>query len=107
MDTHAVDFCVRGFHVYNDRWTPVLGEVLMCEVENGNTSNTYAVAIKKGGEIIGHVPRTISTACNLFLELGGSLRCIITDTLHRYSDLPQGGLQIPCKLVLRALKRVA
>ena len=82
MDTHAVDSCVRGFHVYNDRWTPVLGEVLMCEVEDGNTSDTYAVAIKKGGEINGHVPRTIvSAACNLFLELGGSLRCIITDTL--------------------------
>ena len=47
MDTHAVDSCVRGFHVYNDRWTAVLGEVLMCEVEDGNTSDTYAVAIKK------------------------------------------------------------
>ena len=106
MDTHAVDSCVRGFHVYNDRWTPVLGEVIMCEVEDGNTSDTYAVAIKKGGEIIGHVPRTISAACNLFLELGGSLRCIITDTLHRYSaDLPQGGLQIPCKLVFESTKK--
>jgi len=39
------------FVVYYDRWTPALGEVLMCKVEDGNTSDTYAVAIKKGGEI--------------------------------------------------------
>jgi len=82
---HVVDSCVRGFHVYYDRWTPALGEVLMCEVEDGNTSDTYAVAIKKGSEIIGHVPRKISAACTLFLELGGSLSCIITDTHRRYS----------------------
>jgi len=52
----------------------------MCKVDDGNTSNTCAIAIKKGGEIIGHLPRKILTACNLFLKLGGSLSCIITDT---------------------------
>jgi len=57
MDTHVVDSCVRGFHVYYNRWTPALGEVFMCKVEDGDTSNTYAVAIKKGGEIIEYVPR--------------------------------------------------
>jgi len=71
-----------------------------------NTSDTYAVAIKKGGEIIGHVPRKISAVCNLFLELGGSLSCIITDTHRQYSaDLPQGGLEIPCKLVFESTKK--
>jgi len=87
--------------VYYDRWTPALGEALMCEVEDGNTSDLYAVAIKKGGKIIGHVPRKILAACNLFLELGGSLRCIIIDS----ADLPQGGLEIPCKLVFESTKK--
>jgi len=50
-----------------DRWTQALGEVLKCEVEDGNTSDTYTIAIKKGGKIIGHVPGKISAACNLFL----------------------------------------
>ena len=105
MDTHVVDSCIRGYHVYYDRWTPTVGEVLMCEVEDENASDRYAVAIKKGDETIGHVPRKISAACNLFLELGGSLRCIITDTHRQYSaDLPQGGLEIPCKLVFESSK---
>jgi len=82
MDTHVVNSCVRGFHEYYDKWTPALGEVLMCEVEDGNTSDTYTISIKKGGGIIEHVPRKISAACNLFLELGGSLNCIIIDILR-------------------------
>ena len=103
MDTHAVDSCVRGFQVYSDRWTPALGEILVCEIEDGNASDSYAVSIKKGSEIIGHVPRKISAACHLFLGFGGSLSCIITDAHRRYSsDLPQGGLEIPCKLVFES-----
>ena len=103
MDTHAVDSCVRGFQVYSDRWTPALGEILVCEIEDGNASDSYAVAIKKGSEIIGHVPRKIPAACHLFLGFGGSLSCSITDAHHRYSsDLPQGGLEIPCKLVFES-----
>jgi len=75
-------------------------------MEIHSTSDIYAIAIKKGGEVIGHVPRKISAACNLFLELGGSLRCIITDTHRRYSaDLPQGGLEIPCKLVFESTEK--
>ena len=106
MDTHAVDSCVHGFHVYYYRWTPTLGEVLMCKVEDRNISDIYTVAIKKGDKVIGHVPRKISAACNLFLELGGSLCCIITETHRQYSaDLPQGGLEIPCKLVFESTKK--
>ena len=57
----------------------------------------------KGSEIIGHVPRKISAACYLFIQKGGILTCIITDSNHQYSsDLPQGGLQIPCKLVFES-----
>jgi len=105
MDTHAVDSCVRGFHVYSDRWTPALGEVLVCEIEHENDSDPYAVAVKKGSEVVGHVPRKISAACHLFLDFGGSLCCIITDAHRRYSsDLLQGGLEIPCKLVFESAK---
>jgi len=44
---HGIDSCVRGFHVYSNRWTPALGEILECEIEDGNASDLYAVAIKK------------------------------------------------------------
>ena len=49
----------------------------------------YAVAIKKGTEVVGHVPRKMSAACSLFLRLGGVLHCEIIDSHRRYSsDLP-------------------
>ena len=33
------------------------------------------------------------------------MHCIITDTNRRYSaDLPQGGLEIPCKLIFESTK---
>ena len=26
--------CIQGFHVYQDNWTPILGEQLVCKNEN-------------------------------------------------------------------------
>ena len=40
---------VRGYHVYQDNWTPVVGEKLLCEWEEGNPRDHYTVAIKKSG----------------------------------------------------------
>ena len=48
--------CVRGYHVYQSRWTAVIGEKLTCRRDPANASNPFAVAVK-GSEIVGHVPR--------------------------------------------------
>ena len=54
--------------------------------------------------MIGHIPRKLSAACSLFLRLGGTMNCEITDGHRQYSaDLPQGGLEIPCKFVFPPL----
>ena len=102
-EVHEVESCVRGFHVYGDIWTPNVGDLLDCEQESGNLNDAYAVAIKNGVNVIGHVPRKLSAACSLFLCLGGAMSCEITDNHRRYSvDLPQGGLEIPCKFIFSA-----
>ena len=31
-----MDSCVRGFHVYQDIWTPTTGECLSCQTEDSN-----------------------------------------------------------------------
>ena len=76
MEIHEVVSCIRGFHIYGDTWTPSVGEILICERESGNASDLYAMAIKKGSEVVGHVPRKMSAACSLFLQLGGALTII-------------------------------
>ena len=94
-----VESCVSGFHVYQDIWTLATGECLSCQTEDSNAFDPYVLAIRKGADVIGHVPHKISAAFSLFIQRGGTLTCIITDSRHQYSaDLPQGGLQIPCKL---------
>ena len=49
---------IRGYHVYKEVWEAV-GEALVCEKEPKNASDRYAVAVKKEGTIIGHLPRKV------------------------------------------------
>ena len=97
----SIDTVIRGHHVYKDVWTPIIGEVLQCEKEEGNSHDLYAVAVKKLDSIVGHVPRTISTLYHLFLSRGGSITCTVTGIRKYSDDLPQGGLEVPCQLTFR------
>lgn len=97
-----------GYHEYLMIWSdPIIGEELWCEREPGNSSDPYAVAVKKqiSGEdkIVGHIPRRISTICSLFIRRGGTIRCIVNGRWRHSSDLLQGGLEIPCILHFMAV----
>ena len=39
----SVDSSMRGFHVYQDVWTPVMGKILVCQRETSNTEDRYAM----------------------------------------------------------------
>ena len=94
--------CVRGHHLYKGIWNPVVGEVLQCEREPRNAADRYAVAVTKGGVVFGHLPRKISRLCSLFLRRGGTIHCSVTGAKRYSVDLPQGGLEVPCSLLLKA-----
>lgn len=94
----TVESCVRGFHVYQDVWVPVIGETLPCRRETDNSEDRYAVAYYKSEEVVGHVPRKISRLCAAFLRRGGAMKGTVTGTRRYSSDLEQGGMEIPCKL---------
>ena len=71
--------CIRGFHVCQDNWTPILGERLVCKNEPGNPRDRYAVAVcKAGDEIVGHLPRNISTMCLIFIRRTGIIYCTVS-----------------------------
>jgi len=99
----TVEAMIRGYHEYKSVWlNPVIVEEFSCEQEIGNARDTHAVVVRKiiDGETqtVGHVPRKISAICSTFIRRGGSILCIVKGN-HRYSsDLPQGGLEIPCTL---------
>ena len=60
--------CFRGYHVYKEIWEVATREILICERELHNGRDRYAVAVKKSGTIIGHLPRKLSRVCSLFLR---------------------------------------
>ena len=94
-----VESVVRGHHVYKTIWSSALGEELQCHREVSNIHDLYAVSvIKPGIGVLGHIPRQISTPCNMFIRSGGSITCIVTGSRHYSVNLPQGGLENPCRL---------
>ncbi len=104
--TETVRSVIRGFHIYSTTWTPVLQETLKCKRQSENVLDRYAVAvIKQNNGIVGRLPRKISILCSLFLRGGGSLRCQVAGSRQRSSDLPQGGLEIPCLITVKGKKR--
>ena len=101
-DTVERACCVRGYHVYKEIWEAAVGEILVCEREPRNAADRYAVAVKKDGMIIGHLPRKVSRVCSLFLRRGGIIHCKVTGRRRYSGDLPQGGLEVPCTLAFES-----
>ena len=62
--------CVHGYNVYGGIWEAAIGEVLVCEREPRNTADRYAMAVKRSGSMIGHLPKKMSHVCSLFLRRG-------------------------------------
>lgn len=78
-----LELCVRGYI-----WEAAIGEELQCERETRNTKDRYAVAVKKDGMVVGHLPKKISHLCSIFLQRGNIVCCV--SGRQRYSaDLPQ------------------
>jgi hypothetical protein len=87
--TFSVEAMVRGYHVYQGIWIPTAGEQLPCRKENGNIQDPFSVAVIDGTDVVGHVPKKISSICSMFLQRGGTILCEITSPNRRYSvDLP-------------------
>lgn len=99
MAYFEIDSMIRGNHVYKDRWDSFIGEVLVCQREPHNFHDPFAVAVMKTGNIVGHIPRTISAASYVFLGRSGcTISCTVTGSRRYSRDLPQGGLEIPCTI---------
>ena len=67
---------VRGYHVYKDIRATVVGEELPCQHEDGNRPDPFAVAVVRGGAIVGHVP----SLNGINLQLNPQLLCKMTES---------------------------
>ena len=62
LSTAEFDSYIRGYHVYQVVWTPVVGEMLLLKREPTNAMDVSAVAVCKENDIVGHVPFNISSS---------------------------------------------
>ena len=78
MDSFTVESVIRRYHVYEEVWSSVIGEVLVCRRDTRNRHDPFAVATCKGTTVVGHVPRRISAICYVFLgKPGASITCTV------------------------------
>ena len=66
-----------------------------------NSHDRYAVAVKRVGNIIGHLTQKLLKLCSLFLRRGGAIVCIVSGGRRYSHDLPQGSLKIHCTLLFK------
>ncbi len=98
MANFSVESMVRGYHVYKDVWVAADGQLLQCRRETSNGHDPFAVAVIRDGTIVGHLPRKQSAVCSLFMRRHGTITCGVNGSRRYSSDLPQGGLEVPCIL---------
>ena len=55
----------------------------------------------RNGRIFGHLPMEISIITKYLLDRGAHINAKLSETHYRRSPLVQGGLEIPCTLIIR------
>ena len=96
---HALQRGSDGDHAYKKVWAATICEQLLCQSEQGNVQDVFAVAVLKDVGIVGHVPQKYSTSCCMFLCQGSSILCQVTESKHYLAYLLQVDLEILCTLV--------
>ena len=70
---------------------------------NGQQRNdplgSFAVSVVKDSQVVGHLPKKHSRVFWHFIKRGGMVKCQVTGSREFTSDLPQGGLEVPCLLI--------
>ena len=72
--TLRVESVVRGYHVYKEDWSPIIGERFWVEVEETNIHDRYAVAVVVNDRITGHIPWEFSKAVYYFIKNNGMVQ---------------------------------
>ena len=79
-----------------EQWEPWIGEVLPLEREPDNEEDNCAVAIKKNGETVGHVPFNHAPIISAFLRRSSN-KGFVEVTGAKVNRGAGYGLEIPCR----------
>ena len=86
---------IRGYHIYQSFWTPMLGDTVICVAEPNNKYDKTAVATLINNRICGHVPAGLSTIFARFLNSQGSIHAKVVGNV-----IDRGyGLEVPVEYI--------
>jgi len=57
LASFEIDSHVKGYHVYQNEWVPVVNEKLRTRTEPENVVDKYAVRVLSGEDVVGHLKK--------------------------------------------------
>ena len=93
-ESFRLENTVRGHHIFERIWMPVIGQLLQVQAETGNEQDPPTVATVLNDSIVGHLPREISRLAFYFVQHAGRNTCEVSGR-RKLSDVPNKGLVIP------------
>ena len=95
--------CGPRFHYYRRYWKPYLGEELICQHDDSNPFDVFAIKTcsQENGGIYGHLPKEILRTTKFLIDRGALVFVEVSSNHYRRSPLVQGGLEIPCRLSVK------
>ena len=101
----GVNCCVRGYHIFKSFWDAPIGSILSAKHEDDPQSlvhDKYAIALINSEPVtVGHLPKFMSKLAHFFVKHTGKIKRKITGSKRNSSDLEQGGLEIPAKIIVQ------
>ena len=99
MGMFAFISAVRGYHVYQDVFTPSIGQKIVTKREFNNTMDKQAVKVVKGDETVGHLPRKFSRLVWYFLARSG-------ESVEVISRRQSGRMKVPWQFEFNSSNKV-
>ena len=60
LDSCTYFMVIRGYHIYKEVWTGILGKLLQCRREMSNPCDSFAVTVVNNEDIIvDHIPYSV------------------------------------------------
>ena len=97
-----LDSFIKGYHVYQEIWSPELLEELNAVPEPSNIVNKYAVSVQRDGEVVGHLMKgksgRFAKTIFYFLRADKKNNCTVMVTGKAVNRRDGDSMQVPCTL---------
>ena len=97
-----LDSFIKGYHVYQDVWSPELQEMLSAVPEPRNIVEKYAVSVQRDDEVVGHLMKgksgRFAKTIFYFLRADKKNDCTVVVTGKAINRGDGEGMQVPCTL---------